>query len=181
MDLEWRPTFRKGQYSYTALLQLCNGPIVVLFFLQRIALRAEPARPPRGYYKMHHSIKALLENVRCCPEFRLPSSLPFQKYVTKVGVGLRTDAQRLRDEYPGLALESLVDIHDLPLCGHTSPKSLVGLSSIFLGARIDKSVRKSNWEALPLSDKQIIYAATDAWASLLVYVRMIELQAKSNL
>ena len=38
------------------------------------------------------------------------------------------------------------------------------LAGLFLGFRIPKGARTSNWEAPRLSEHQITYAATDAWA-----------------
>ena len=40
--------------------------------------------------------------------------------------------------------------------------------------RKDKSVRLSNWENCPLSEKQISYAAEDAYAGIVIYFNMIE-------
>ena len=42
-------------------------------------------------------------------------------------------------------------------------KSLRKLSAIVLGRRVSKAQRLSNWEAATLTDKQQLYAATDAW------------------
>jgi ribonuclease D len=60
----------------------------------------------------------------------------------------------------------------------TSPKSLLALTAIFLGFRLDKKVRKTNWASANLTDRQILYAATDAWASLKVYEKMLEISNK---
>jgi len=38
-----------------------------------------------------------------------------------------------------------------------------------LGFRISKSQQLSNWEADHLTEAQQIYAATDAWTSLIIY------------
>lgn len=40
---------------------------------------------------------------------------------------------------------------------------------MFCKVRIDKSEQRSNWEAEMLTERQIAYGATDAWASLAVY------------
>jgi ribonuclease D len=42
---------------------------------------------------------------------------------------------------------------------------------MFLGFRIPKGNRTSNWAAPRLSPAQINYAATDAWASRELYLR----------
>jgi ribonuclease D len=64
---------------------------------------------------------------------------------------------------------------DLPAaakeCG-CAPRSLRGLTAIFLGFRVSKSAQRSNWEQKRLTQKQLEYAATDAWAPLLIFEQM---------
>jgi len=43
------------------------------------------------------------------------------------------------------------------------------LAGMMLGIRISKSAQTSNWEAEEYTDKQISYAATDAWICLEIY------------
>ena len=45
------------------------------------------------------------------------------------------------------------------------------LAGIFLGFRIPKGTKTSNWAAPRLSQQQIAYAATDAWACRELYLR----------
>lgn len=47
--------------------------------------------------------------------------------------------------------------------------SLRKLVAVFLGQRLCKQQRLSDWEKRVLLDNQISYACTDAWASLKVY------------
>ena len=53
-------------------------------------------------------------------------------------------------------------------------KSLRKLSAIVLGRRVSKAQRLSNWESATLTDKQQLYAATDAWASLRIYEKLMQ-------
>ena len=53
-------------------------------------------------------------------------------------------------------------------------KSLRKLSAIVLGQRVSKAQRLSNWESTILTDKQQIYAATDAWVCLRIYDRLLK-------
>lgn len=48
--------------------------------------------------------------------------------------------------------------------------SLKKLTAIVCGFRISKSQQLSNWEAESLTEAQQIYAATDAWAALEIYL-----------
>jgi ribonuclease D len=56
--------------------------------------------------------------------------------------------------------------------GKTGVRTLAGL---FLGFRIAKGTKTSNWAAQRLSAQQIAYAATDAWACRELYLRFQKL------
>lgn len=49
------------------------------------------------------------------------------------------------------------------------------LAGMMLGIRISKSAQTSNWEAEEYTDKQISYAATDAWICLEIYRELQDL------
>lgn len=52
---------------------------------------------------------------------------------------------------------------------------LRGLASVLLGFRISKGAQRSNWGNENLSDKQVKYAATDAWVGREIYLRLEEM------
>jgi ribonuclease D len=54
------------------------------------------------------------------------------------------------------------------------------LAALFLGIRIPKGTKTSNWAARTLSPQQIAYAATDAWACRELYLRFAELGLVSS-
>ena len=58
-------------------------------------------------------------------------------------------------------------------------KSLRKLSAIVLGQRVSKAQRLSNWEATTLTDKQRLYAATDAWVCTRIYERLLRTPKKT--
>ena len=58
-------------------------------------------------------------------------------------------------------------------------KSLLKLSAIVLGQRVSKAQRLSNWEAATLTDKQRLYAATDAWVCTRIYERLLRTPKKT--
>jgi ribonuclease D len=45
--------------------------------------------------------------------------------------------------------------------------------AILFGQKISKSQRLSNWENPELTGQQMTYAATDAWASLQIYLKLV--------
>ena len=57
-------------------------------------------------------------------------------------------------------------------------KSLRKLSAIVLGQRVSKAQRLSNWEAATLTDKQQLYAATDAWVCTRIYEQLLRTPKK---
>lgn len=92
--------------------------------------------------------------------------------VQKVGVGLRDDLnalQRLQPFSPG----GFVELTQLTKQVGVEVESVKKLTGLLLGFRISKSAQTSNWEAPTLTEKQIEYAATDAWVCLQMY-RKIE-------
>jgi len=91
--------------------------------------------------------------------------------VTKVGIGIREDLKSLKQMRP-FSSESFVDLSVLGQKIGISHPSVRYMSAHFLGGRISKSQRVSNWAAPQLRDQQIKYAATDAWVCLMIYQKM---------
>jgi len=91
--------------------------------------------------------------------------------IIKVGVALDDDLKginELRSFSPGgfIALEKKVKEFGILSNG------LRKLSGIILDRRISKSAQVSDWEAETLSEKQLIYAATDAWICLKMWMNL---------
>jgi ribonuclease D len=53
-------------------------------------------------------------------------------------------------------------------------ESVKKLAGLLLGIRISKSAQTSNWEAPTLTEKQLDYAATDAWVCLEIYSKLLK-------
>jgi ribonuclease D len=88
----------------------------------------------------------------------------------KTGVGLAHDLRQLKLVFP-FSVENALDLGVVARrrgVGQTGVRNLAGM---FLGFRIPKGNRTSNWERLNLSPAQITYAATDAWACRELYLR----------
>jgi ribonuclease D len=56
-------------------------------------------------------------------------------------------------------------------------ESVKKLAALFLGIRISKGAQTSNWEAPELNEKQLSYAATDAWVCLEVHTMVTKQRA----
>lgn len=91
--------------------------------------------------------------------------------ILKAGVALRDDIkalQRLKHYNPG----GFIELAHMSKQAGLQVESVKKLTALLLGFRISKSAQTSNWEAEMLHDKQISYAATDAWVCLQIYNKL---------
>jgi ribonuclease D len=63
----------------------------------------------------------------------------------------------------------LVDLGDLARRQGIEQRGARSLAARFLGGRVSKGAQTSNWAVRTLSEKQKIYAATDAWICLKLF------------
>lgn len=89
--------------------------------------------------------------------------------IVKAGVGLDYDLRSLKQVFP-LTERNVVDLGVVARRHGLDQTGVRNLSGIFLGRRIPKGNRTSNWAAPRLSAAQISYAAADAWACRELYV-----------
>jgi ribonuclease D len=90
--------------------------------------------------------------------------------IVKTGVGLAYDLRSLRQVFP-FEERTVLDLGLVARRAGFSQTGVRNLAGIFLGFRIPKGNRTSNWAARNLSPAQIIYAATDAWACRELFLR----------
>lgn len=91
--------------------------------------------------------------------------------IIKVGVAIKDDLKdlkRLNKFYP----TNFGDLNKIADELNLQNKGLRNLAAMFLGIRISKTNRVSPWHRSNLTNGQIIYAATDAWASREVYLKI---------
>ena len=99
--------------------------------------------------------------------------------VTKVGLSWHDDLNslhRLGKFNNGEFIEIQTYIHNLGI----EDMSLQKIFANLFGRKISKRQQLSNWEADILSDKQKLYAATDAWACIEIYKEIIRLREQGN-
>lgn len=140
-DTEARPTFRAGQKS--------DGPHVVQFAL-----------PEAAYiFQLQHSSA----ETTCA---RLLAS----RKVLKVGFGLKNDKGQIRDRL-GITLTHVLDLdqtfRQLGYRGKIGVRGAMG-ALLKLGFKKSKSVTTSNWAQPKLRANQLLYAANDAYAALVI-------------
>lgn len=145
-DIEWRPMFVRGCDNKTAVLQLGVETSCLVLHI----------------YHMRELPKSLVSILR-------------DENVLKVGVGIMEDALKLQ-RHRGLICKGMTDIQAMGMRFLGMPPSApkLGLKTMaerFAGIELEKSkkVAMSNWENFPLKQRQIEYAALDAWAGVKVY------------
>jgi ribonuclease D len=95
--------------------------------------------------------------------------------ILKVGVDVAGDIRALR-ELREFKADGFVDLQHEAVRWGIEEKSLRKLSAIVLGERVSKAQRLSNWEAGILTEQQRDYAATDAWVSLMLLEKLMEVK-----
>ena len=99
--------------------------------------------------------------------------------VPKVGLSLHDDVLSLHkkgDFKPGLFIDLQDHIRELGI----EDMSLQKLYANLFGMKISKTQQLSNWEADVLNDKQKAYAATDAWACVMLYEEYLRLKESGD-
>lgn len=97
------------------------------------------------------------------------------KKVMKIGLSWHDDLNslhKLADFKPG----NFTDLQDCIKDIGIEDLSLQKLYANLFGQKISKRQQLSNWEADILSDKQKLYAATDAWACIMLYQELVRLK-----
>jgi len=91
-------------------------------------------------------------------------------HIVNAGVALADDLRQLRQLF-AFEAAAVLDLGHVAHRHGLKQTGLRNLSGIFLGARIPKGTKTTNWAAPRLTPQQIAYAATDAWACRELYLR----------
>ena len=94
--------------------------------------------------------------------------------IIKTGVGIGDDMRALARLYP-FSPAGLVDLGQVARAQRLPSQGLRTLAASLFGWRISKGPQCSNWSLADLSQRQIAYAATDAWIGRCIYLRLREL------
>jgi ribonuclease D len=146
VDTETRPSFKRGTTHKVALLQIATADTCFLFRPNRIGMPA--------------SLQDFL-----------------MSDVLKIGLSLKDDFMMLRRRKDVHAEEgNWIELQDYVGRFGIEDRSLQKIYANLFGQKISKSQRLSNWEAETLTESQMKYAATDAWACVEIYRCLEELE-----
>lgn len=91
--------------------------------------------------------------------------------IFKIGLALNQDIKSLQALTP-FKPQSFIDLQTLAKENEIGVLGLRGLCGLFLGKKLSKRAKLSNWENKFLSKAQIHYAANDAWVSREIFFQM---------
>ena len=94
--------------------------------------------------------------------------------LVKAGVSVKDDLRQLQKLF-SFEEKSIVELGDVVRRHGLKQSGVRNLAGLFLGYRVPKGSKTSNWAAPRLSAQQIAYAATDAWVCRELYLRFKEL------
>ena len=150
VETETRPSFKRGTTHKVALLQISTSDTCFLFRLNQIGMPLS------------------------LQEFLMSDTL-------KIGLSLKDDFTMLRRRKDVHAEEgNWIELQDYVGRFGIEDRSLQKIFANLFGQKISKSQRLSNWEAETLSEGQMKYAATDAWACVEIYNCLEEMERTGN-
>lgn len=99
--------------------------------------------------------------------------IPFfeNKNILKIGLALRDDIKGLQ-KIASFEPTGLVELQDLARHKKLNNMGLKGMCEEVIGHTISKKFKLTNWEAKELNQEQMLYAATDAWIGLKIYLAL---------
>ena len=161
LDTESPPNFRPGGSTEVTVLQLAYGDSVLV--IQLNAIHAEGMRGRHHVRRSPHLINLITH----------PSTVV-------VGMGIAGDVSEIADllQIPHDSRPAIMDLKRMAIDrGHAIPGGLGPLAEAILGVAKWKSKKLSlsKWGAWPLQDRQVVYAAMDAWASCALHGALLDL------
>lgn len=97
-----------------------------------------------------------------------------EQAIVKAGVALGDDLRQLQSLF-AFQPAAVTDLGHAAKRHGLKQTGLRNLAGIFLGARITKGAKTTNWAARRLTQQQMTYAATDAWICRELYLKFREL------
>jgi ribonuclease D len=94
-------------------------------------------------------------------------------HIIKAGVAPDHDIAKLK-ELGSFKQSRFVDLSVIARKAGIKNHGLRGMAAVLLGHRISKKAQRSNWARETLTPAQVKYAATDAWVSRELYLKLVK-------
>ncbi|MFI3280348.1 MAG: 3'-5' exonuclease [Rikenellaceae bacterium] len=120
-------------------------------------------------------LKCYLFRLNKIPLERAILSILERKDIIKLGADVLGDIRSLR-KLRNFKENGFIDLQKIVEEYGIGEKSLRKMSALVLGYRISKAQRLSNWEAATFTPQQMKYAATDAWACIEIYNKLMKMK-----
>lgn len=91
--------------------------------------------------------------------------------IKKVGLAIRDDLRGLK-ELANFEPKNFIEIQDVAKVKGLKSQGLQTITEEIFQKRLSKKAKLTNWEAMKLTEAQILYAATDAWIGLQIYTHL---------
>lgn len=116
--------------------------------------------------------EAYLIRLHYISQFQIFKNLFENPDILKVGLAIKEDLKQLQKIFQ-FTPKNFVDLQNLAKAKGLKNFGLKGMTEEVLEATITKGPKTTNWEAKELTDKQMMYAATDAWIGLMLYQKLV--------
>lgn len=186
----FKPKITKEEVNQLPLMSF-TGKITVVDNLEIVPLAIQELRKakvvgidtetkPSFARGTHHKVSLVqISTENHCYLFRLnkidfPEELAeflADENIQKIGLALRDDFNGLIKQRH-FKPDNFIDLQSIVKNYGILELGLQKLFAIIFLGKISKSQRLTNWENNELTEPQKIYAATDAWASLLIYLEL---------
>ncbi len=97
--------------------------------------------------------------------------------ITKIGAAIHEDIRSVKNVLI-CELKGIIDLQEIVKNYGIENLGVKKLAGIVLGIRISKSQQLSNWDAPELTEAQQSYAATDAWVTLEIFLKLRQSEKK---
>lgn len=101
------------------------------------------------------------------------------KSVKKIGLALKDDFNAL-NKHHRFKPDNVVDLQSIVRNYGILELGLQKIFALVFNQKISKSQRLTNWESPELTEQQQRYAATDAWAALMIYKQLMKEKNLTN-
>jgi ribonuclease D len=157
-----------AHHAAAALAEVLQETVVGFDTETRPAFRPGESYPP-SLAQVATAKRVYLFQVRHREVAAAVAQILASEHVVKAGVAVKDDLKAFRKVIE-FAEKSIVDLGTAAVRSGLKQTGVRSLAAMFLGFRIPKGTKTSNWSRSTLTPQQIVYAATDAWACRELYV-----------